>query len=283
MYQKLDFALGFFIILTFLSSLVVALTLIYLSRPKPKNRLAQNDKGREKATEIKTEKPDSKSVTTKKTISDPVTETNIPLDLASKTFVENTSLEGSKTTEITIVPKIDNVNRPSEENQPEKPIIGELLSVKPPLPPVSSFEKQQPQIIPLGNADHGVTRPEDIDKTSKGIVSPRNAEEVKTNISTDKPGLGLETNLEKRENPIAPLIKESTESEVTEPMIDEHKDSQPRGRRDDMGFSELFTEDTEETQAGKLSKELSDIEANDILTMSHNLVSQLRGKKPASK
>lgn len=287
MYQKLDFALGFFIILTFLSSLVVALTLIYLSRPRPRNRLAQNDKGREKPTKLRTgEKSDSRSATTNQTNSDQVTETNIPLDLPSKTFAEDTSLEGSKVTEITIVPKIGKVIRPSGENQPEKPIISELSSVKPPLPPASSVENQQPQIIPLENEDQGTNRPKDIPEPPNGIVSPRNSEEVKTtNIRTDKPSPGPEINLEKGGNPInpLPLTKESAASEGKESMLNEPKEPQAGGAQDDRGFSDLFTEDTEETQAGKLSKELSDIETDDILTMSHSLVTQLRGRRPESR
>ncbi len=280
MYQKLDFALGFFITMIFLSSVVVTLTILYFSRSKPKNRVAQNDKGTEKPIESNTGgEPNSIVESIKLNINDPVPDTSIPLDLLVQTTSENSPLNGNEPTERMIVDKIDTVYKQSVENQPEKIIISKLSNINSPLPPAFSVEKQQPQKISLGNENNEATSPKDIHGALNETVASPTTAEAKTNISIDKLSSGSETNLKKGVNTNAPLIEETRESEVIEPMVDERKNPQPRDGQDDMGFSELFTEDSEETHAGRLSKDLSDIEANDILTMGQSLVSQFKGRR----
>ena len=101
--------------------------------------------------------------------------------------------------------------------------------------------------------------------------------------SITKPDTEPTANLEHPKDGSAPSIKVINENEVKDTMADKPNEDPPAGMKQEMSFSDLFTEDTEETEADKLGKQLGDIDAGDIVKMTQSLADQLRGKKAAVK
>jgi|WetSurMetagenome_2_1015567.scaffolds.fasta_scaffold126762_2 hypothetical protein len=283
MYQKLDFVLGFFIVIICLSSVVVTLTILYFSRPKSKDMSVKNDNNLEKPKNKKIPESNVEPIKPNNRDRNIVTDTKIPTDFSVQTTAEKISLKLSEPIESNIVNKINLVVKQSAENQPEKLIINKLSTKESPSQSDSLSEKKQSKQIFTKDENHSTPKIMDISTTPSEIMPLPPITKDKTTKSVNTPEQKLETNPEKGLNLVPPPIKQNIEHEVKEQMTDENKKDQPRIVQPDMGFSELFTEDTEENQASKLSKELSDIDANDILTMSQSLVSQFRGKRPVTK
>jgi hypothetical protein len=309
MYQKLDFVLGFFIIIIFLSSVVVTLTILYLSRSKSKDQSEKNDNkseiprnGRKPESNLEPiklsvrEKNDNKSEIPRngkkpKSNLEPIKlnarekntakNTKFPISLTEQTMAEKASLKMSESIESNITNTSDSNFIQSTENKAEKLIINKLSGPKSGSKPGLSEETQQAKQMSIEVENHSNPKTLDYSKTSGGILLSPLAEENKTNNIENTDGQKLVPNSEIAVNLAILPTKQNLESEVKQPMADENKKDHPRVVQPDMGFSELFTEDTEESQASKLSKDLNDVDTNDILTMSQNLISQFKGRRPA--
>ena len=116
-----------------------------------------------------------------------------------------------------------------------------------------------------------------------GIASKSDPQQQAMSISLIEPGAKQAASSERPSNSSGPSITAVNESEARDTMADEPKGDQPRDVKQDTSFSDLFTEDTEETEATKLGKELSDIDAGDIAKMTQNLANQLKVRRPATK
>jgi hypothetical protein len=282
MYQKLDFVLGFFIIIIFLSSVIVTLTILYLSRSKSKDKSEKNDSKSEKPKNGKKPESNFEPIKLNAREKNTATNTKFPISLSEQTTAEKASLKMSESIERNNTNPSDSNFKKSTENKAEKLIINKLSGPESGSQLGLSEETQKVKQMSIEVGNHSNPKTMDYSKSSSGILLSPLTEGKKANNIENTDGQKPAPNLEKVVNLAILPTKQHLESEVKQPMADENKKDHPREVQPDSGFSELFTEDTEESQAIKLSKDLNDVDANDILTMSQNLISQFRGKRPAT-
>jgi hypothetical protein len=290
MYQKLDFALGFFITVVFLASVVVALTMIYISRSKPK---IQEEKNVSEVETVKTYKLEEKGNLTgesngpdpKESSADFKTESYINLfkkffrvSLSSKPTSEvNIPLAEAKFPETSVVEPVKSAGGKIPDIQKEGSNSGgvsnEKLKVSK-LDPLS--EGEQIQQISVKNSSTSIVNTLNSSIKPDATISSTSAMvEKKTYEVTDIQPDHVKQPENKEILPVS-VINVGNENEVKEPMVNESQENRPQNQKPDMGFSELFTEDTEESEASKLVKELHDVDTNDILEMSQSLVGQFK-------
>jgi hypothetical protein len=291
MYQKLDFALGFFITVVFLSSVVVALTMIYFSRSKPKFQEEINGKEVETVNTFKLEQKgkligEPTGSDSNESNADSKMESYINLfkkffkvSSSSKPTSEvNIPLTEAKFPETSVIDPPKSVGEKKSDNQKETSNSGGISSEKltvSQLNPLS--EKPQIQQInveksgtPIVNTLNSSIKPDAVISSTSSTVEKKTVEV--TDLQPDR-----NKQPEKEGILPVPVINVGNKNEVKDPMVDKTNEDQSRDGKTDMGFSELFAEEMEENEAGRLSKELSDIDTGDILKMSQNLVSRFKG------
>jgi hypothetical protein len=225
---------GFLIGIYFLASAIAGLTLVYFSRPKPKNSdikkksetPVQSKTGQEQNQQLS---PDHQSPPQKSEVGDnPMMPKPTVIKLPEPTPVADKPME---------------IKAKKEESDMIKlnaPRVGS--PVNPPLITVTNAPKPQAQTVTPVNSAPG-----------NPVLSPM-------------------SNTEKKEEKL-PTNQPATENSAKKDDDDKTKSA---GSMDE--FSDLFTEDIEETEAMRLAKEMNDVDTEDLLQTSQDLISQFKRK-----
>jgi hypothetical protein len=285
MIQNLDFALGFFITIIFLASVVVILTLIYLSHPKLRTPIVKKETSQAKTAKPKEEhlivdkdhvvQPENQdTIVDDKAPAKESKETRIPetpvneAKSAVNTKAESPKLatEDKKNTGNEALKAVPDSNNPPNANPPLSQAEIDLKSkpnpetppVKDNPPPVTSLN------VPVAQGQLAPVTAGGVEKTSLEVKS-----EEASKVA--QPETGNQT-----QSPSINLIKEN---EGKKPMEDKPVEDPPQDAKSDGDFGDLFAEEMEETEASRLAKELKDVDTADILQTSQSLVSQFKRKK----
>jgi hypothetical protein len=281
MYQALDIAIAFCITISLLSSVILALTLIYVSRLRPrkavKNKIvAQEPRSVEEETHESTEK--SIRSETRNVVADSQT----PVNLSEQTNKIGVSLKAADPSETAISNEISSEGTPEHQRVgPNRDNPSENAPAAPKLD--LAAEKGRSQIALVEIKDPSAIKTVSINVAQAEMAPPSPQERKDPTASPIRPETKQAANLEHPGDGSAPSIKVINESEVKDTMADKPKQDPTADIKQDMSFSDLFTEDTEETEADKLGKQLGDIDAGDIMQMTKNLAEQLKGKRVAVK
>ena len=245
--------LGFLIGIYFLALTIIALTMIYFSRPRQRNPLPK----------------------TGKELSKPV---DAPMKDNQLALPENNALQKPETVE-----KIEGFLNET----------GPLVDGKAPVAALKAVEE---------TADPAVKKEDlDLNKTESLKEAPPEKTESTINAealpvsSPDHPPLITITNAPKAQaESVAAKVEASPQKAAPEPLKGGDTKTEPKAYaaqvessstvansnpdKTSSDFSELFTEDTEENETGRLAKELADIETDSLLETSQSLISQLKRK-----
>ncbi len=281
MYQKLDFAIGFFIAIACLSSVLLALTFIYVSRLKP--RMTPKHATMAAATEasghtVLSELPEQPSLTRIEGRS---------IDVKTNLGPPNPTTLAPVPSKVTGLDDIAVVDQPkttvaeAKDNERAASNSGDLSreSASPDPPPPTEVRTQIPSLETKGQSKVETVTP---GAAPAEAVSISTSPQESTNVGLTELGAKQTANGERLGKSPGPSITVVNVSEAKGTMADEPKADQPRDVKQDA-FSDLFTEDTVETEATKLGKDLTDIDAGDILEMTQNLANQLKVRRPATK
>ena len=253
---------GFLVAMYFMASAIVALTLVYFSRPKPKK--GESHTKVEPFEQVKSAKgqapyqpeKDARNEATEAAI--PVAAHGSPEPLVVVNPAESAAVsppEPPKEKEELDLNKPKNVNQPVVEKQASPEQGGDLKKEENP--------HQKSPLITVTNAPK--TQPESA--TAAASVQEKPADETARPVGNNEV---------KQENGVPPAQIGNTVKENSAKIENEAK---PKPTKADSDFSELFTEDTEETEASRLAKELEDIDTEDILKTSQDLISQIKVNK----
>ncbi len=282
MYQKLDFAIGFFIAIAFLSSVLLALTFIYVSRLKPRTASKLANVPAKAGASDPEELPESHEQPGVIAIEDPATDVRINEDPPNPTTATSVSSKVAGPDDTAIVDQIKTAVAEVKDDELAGPSSGDL-SQETPSPGLAPSTEVLAQGPSLETKEMTVLETVTAKVAQAEIASKSDPQQQAMSISLIEPGAKQAASSERPSNSSGPSITVVNESEARDTMADEPKGDQPRDVKQDTSFSDLFTEDTEETEATKLGKELSDIDAGDIAKMTQNLANQLKVRRPASK
>jgi hypothetical protein len=275
MFQAIDIAIILCITIVILSTMLLALTLVYVSR------LKQREDAR---VEIMPQGTGAEEEETFESLEERIRNL-VALKQVDKIDV---SSEAAEPPETSLVRTLETLGDEAAKNERVGSAAGGLAKDAETSPKPNGFTKEvRSQIVPTETAALPAVKTLNIKGEPAGMVPPP-LHKKDTVTSLAEPETKQAENLESRENPPAPLIKMVNENEVKDAMDNKPKTDHPneneRGDdKQDMSFSDLFTEDTEETETDKLGKQLGDIDAGDIMQMTKNLAEQLKGKRLAVK
>jgi hypothetical protein len=304
-----NISVGFLVGIYFLASALVALTLVYISRPRPKIQPVKNETEQVKTNNLTKEsrfsrrptlpgskhlfrnslfiKKRSKIIKKEEPAVNPssLSENNLASQEPSVIETEKNKTEELQLNEITLKdPKIQD----KPDSSPDKSSVEEKMKNKEnPVPETKDKDKvsshptepsTSPPIIEetrLEKESAGSNTPNIVSNSQKetGLL-PNSDNQKATTESVKGAQTEKEVNNETKPIPAVPLVKVVNEKQGKSEMNDKTKPENPN-----TDFSELFTQDTEETEASKLAKELSDIETEDILEESLSLISQFKKNK----
>ena len=250
--------IGFLTGIYFLASAIVGLTLVYFSRPRLKIKDLKDNleplvKVNVVETGIQAESQKNSSSKQPEVVVKPV-EISTKVDkLPEPTLVADKRPESTSTKEESDMIKFEILNKRASEKpeamvKPNTAAAGAV--VQPPLITVTNAPKAQAQ--------------------AAALVKP----------VQDKPAQGPMNNAEvKEEKPKADTITVSPPSQtVNENSTKNDGEDKSKSANSNDDFSELFTEDTEETEATRLAKEMNDVDTDDLLQTSQDLISQFKRK-----
>jgi hypothetical protein len=297
-------ATGFFIGISFMAAAVIALTVLYFTGPKLGNKNDENkntpsDKSEPLPVVKKTDtlakrsrfkipnllpkrnsKPEPPSgPLTDKILADDKAKISekIPLSKAEAADQKETGKAGSsltdKKTEITPAPVQSEpiAARPAADKlaQPETASskIINPVSGTPPASPVP--------MAPVPKVSVPATSPPGIKDSPGAAVNP-----PPVNSAPEKANLEATKNVEVKEMKIETQTtpeKSTNQTEGGKP-VQAAAESKPQNTSSETSFSDLFTQDEEEDEVGRLAKELADIDSDDILEESLSLINQLKRK-----
>jgi hypothetical protein len=235
---------GFLIGMYFMASAIVALTLVYFSRPKPKKQHSENKL-------------------------EALVQTNAAGEESQSAHSENQSQV--KTLNAPAVPEA--VDKPPEplEKKEELPLNKSKISDQ------AAPEKQE------SLSPGGINKGGDL-KKNRPLITVTNApkaqvESVPPVASAPEkqilePAKTIDAKEEKRETSTIPAAPSNQAGNANSGKSD--KEDKPKPASSTTDFSDLFTEDTEESEAGRLAKELSEIDAEDVLQTSLDLINQFK-------
>jgi hypothetical protein len=296
MIQSLDFALGFFVTVIFLASVVVVLTLIYVSHPKLGTQTAKGEKGTKKIPSLKKENLSGARGDKARTGALESAGDHSPEKLSKKEKKSDIPVQGKETSEKT--PALP------------APSVSELVTDK-----KIEAKKEEPNSVSRENEKSPLTQPEAPKKTpppdmTSGIEKPpasqnqpvsANPLAATTDVSVIKsftapsgPPVGAKPKLEAQlvqsvqsmkpetaVNPVSPSVPMASDNETKKATEEKLQTDPVQDSRSDGDFSDLFAEEMEENEASRLAKELGDIDTENILQTSQSLISQIRRKKKA--
>jgi hypothetical protein len=248
---------GFLVGMYFMASAIVALTLVYFSRPKPKKGDSQN-------------KPD------------PLAQTNLAEVQNQPGLPENhpraEDLEARPKPEaVSSQPGPEAVSRAPEPSVgKEGPALNKAENANPEDPGIKESPGQGGEINKEENLKQGspLITVTNAPKPQAGPAPPVAPAQDKLAAEGVKP---VNTKEEKPQTNAVPAA--AAGQAVTENQGKSENEAKPKTANSKDDFSELFTEDTEESEASRLAKELEDIDTEDILQTSQDLISQFkRGK-----
>jgi hypothetical protein len=253
---------GFLVAMYFMASAIVALTLVYFSRPKPKKRESHNKvepleqvKSAEGQAPDQPEK-DARNESIEAAKPETVQGSPEPLAVVNPAKAAAASPPGPPAEKEELdLKKPKNVDQPAVEKQASPEQGGDLKKEenphqKSPLITVTNAPKSQPESAAAAASVQ--------EKPAAGSARPVESNEIKpeTGVPPAQIGNTVKENAAKNEN-----------------------EAKPKTTKADSDFSELFAEDTEETEASRLAKELEDIDTEDILKTSQDLISQIKVNK----
>jgi hypothetical protein len=280
MNQNLNFALGFFITVIFFASLVVVLTLVYFSHPRFRKRAVKKETGLQKAetskevdqvdqsgpAEDNTALAGESSVPeTETSIKPAISETEIPPEVPE--FPENTVADPPNSSRETANDSNDNNNKEglslnslhTEEQSLTQP---NSQSEKERLQEISP-QKENPSTVTLSNTS--------AESSAPSPLTPSLENKTDLEMESTEPDEGMKPEIHAK--PAATSIKIVNENQENK------MEEKPKNVKPDADFSELFMDDAEENESARLAKELNDIDTDDILQTSIDLISQLKKNK----
>jgi len=211
----------------------------------------------------------------------PAIDIQTSMDTPNPTTSTTAPLKGTGLDETAVVDQSTNPSAEAEGKERAGANSGDSseLATSPEVSPSTEVSSHMPspetkELAPVRTVTAGVAPAETVP------VSTTLKEE--TNVSLTEPAARQAPDAEHTGNSSSPSITVVNESEAKDTMVDKPSGDQQRDVKKDMSFSDLFTEDTEETEATRLGKELSDIDAGDIAKMTQNLASQLKARRPAA-
>jgi hypothetical protein len=285
MIQNLDFALGFFITIIFLASLVVILTLIYLSHPKLRTPIVKKE-----TRQVKTAKPKEENLivpeddVVQPENQDTIVEDKAPAKESKETKIAETPVNEAKSAS-TAKPESPKLAAEDKKNTGnEAPIAvpdsNNLPNANPPLSQadMNLKSKPNPETPPVKDSPPPVTPPNV--SAAQGQLAPVTAGGVeKTSLEVKSEEAGKVAQPETDNQTQGSTINLVKENKAEKPMEDKHVENPAQDARSDGDFGDLFAEEMEETEASRLAKELKDVDTADILQTSQSLVRQFKRKK----
>jgi hypothetical protein len=281
MYQALDFAIAFCITVSLLSSVILALTLIYVSRLKPrkevKNKIKAQEPGPGEEAKLESIEAGVRSETRNL-----AADAHTPVNLAEQKNKIDVSSKVADPSETAISHEIPSEGTPKDQRVGSNQDTRSENADTSPKPDVAK-EKGRAQVEPLEIKDPSAIKTVNVNVAQATMAPPSPLEMKEPPAGLTGPDTKQMANHEHAGGGSAPSIKVINENEVKDKMADIPKEDPPADMKQDMSFSDLFTEDTEETEADKLGKQLGDIDAGDIVKMTQSLADQLKGKRLAVK
>jgi hypothetical protein len=281
-YQSLDFAIGFFIAIVCLSSVMLALTLVYVSRLRPRTAL---EHGVMPVAATGSEPAEPSEPVEHSNLSEaksPAIDIQTSLDTANPTTSTTVPSKGTGPDVMAVVDQSTYTSAEAEGNERAGSNPGD-----------SSEEPTSPEVSPSTEAPSQMPSSDTKELSAVQTVTARVApvetvpvstiQKEETNTSLTEPAASQDPDAQNPGSSSSPSITVVNESEARDTMADKPSGDQQRDVKKDMSFSDLFTEDTEETEATRLGKELSDIDAGDIVKMTQNLASQLKARRTVAK
>jgi hypothetical protein len=249
-------SLGFLVGIYFLASAVVAMTLVYFSRPKPK------------VTGSKTRANPAKA----KTRDGSPTKAPVPLSQPELAAGVAAPKPG---------PEVE-AGKPDESTaKAEKPMAG-----APPLQPVPSVKDRSPRAeepkspeAPTAPQAQAAISPTPAAGQAKMAEPEKTSENRQTAAAAG--GTGIMPNTGATGAEASKPFQPNPGTEIkTEAQGEKEMEKKPQSAKPSDDFSELFTEDnSEENEVSKLARQLEEVDTQSILAESKNLIDQLRKGK----